>query len=148
MLKYYFLSHFVKLLKLHKKGLKDIEDSKGYLSTFDLLAVFVRSDHPYARNFSYVLGSMTGGFDAQYRDMLMRLRRHAMRGIARKLQNRINLLRIDIQECLFLLNRKSQRKKTATHNYKDYQLFRRFQLVTGRANRFHINWSLLSKSPV
>jgi len=144
MIKNYCLGDFAKLIQDHEIDLTNLESQHKKLSHKLLLETFINSDKSIARKFNYVIGSMQGSQDLQFQTMLDRLEKSGKKSMVQKLKSRKNLPCIDIQECIWLLNEKSNRDRNRSYNYSDYFSFSKKQFISGSATNFAIDWSLLT----
>ena len=140
MLKHYSIEDFTNIVKQHKTELKELEEQNGKLSHKLLLETFVKSEKPVAKKFSYVIGSMKGEQDLQFKTMLGRLEKAGKKSMVKVLKARKDLPCIDIQECIFLVNSKSGRDRDRDYSYSDYFDFAKKQFISGSAVNFTIDW--------
>ncbi len=143
---HYSLSDFVNLIKLHRSAIDGLTQAKSSISHIELLEMFCLSTEVKATRLTYVIGSMKGSQDDQYDATLARFRKAGNQKIVSILRSRRNLPCIDIQECIWLVNRNSERETGRDYGYPDYGEFKDRQFISGRANAFSIDWSMLPES--
>lgn len=131
------------LLKLHRSAIDSMIQSKSSISHRDLLELFCQSKETMASEFTYVIGSMKGSQEDQFNALLTRLRKVGKHKVVAVLVKRRNNPCIDLQECIWLVNRDSDRDRNLECGYPDYGVFKGRQFVSGRANAFIIDWSML-----
>ena len=144
--KHYSLSDFVNMIKLHRPAIDSLIQAKSSMSHMDLLEIFSLSTELKATRFTYVIGSMKGSQEDQYDATLARFRKAGNQKIVSILRSRRDFPCIDIQECIWLVNRNSDRERGRDYGYPDYGEFKDRQFISGRADAFSIDWSMLSES--
>jgi len=135
------ITNFAKLIALHKAAISEIEATKSKVTGYDLIAIFALSKHSFAKQFGYLTGSSN-----KLQDKLDKTIEHfAKQGkdnIVKVLRERKRKPLVDVQHCVFLVNKKSGSVKD--YYFRGESDIKNTKFISGRIDGFTVQWQVLT----